>query len=268
MTQDRPMRTEERAVADFLRSLGLKTRPLPEHKKRKMPDLFATDEALNYLVEVKLKLASEEAERVRAAELEAGKIHESSTRLVTSKGIYDIVKHGVEQLWSPAAPEADLRLFAFLAGGREPETQLERMFSTFYGKVTLFDHEKRENVDCLYYTFSSFFSFREELDGVLVLGPGSTILWVNSLSPRADLLASSQLARSLGEKHVLDPRTLEEEGAIYVAEPWTGPGDPGGEQLLAVQAKYDRHHQLSPATFHAVRWEARVGEHDESEAED
>ncbi len=218
-----------------------------------MPDIFARDlGGLRYLLEVKEKLPNAEEERKRTEALREDGTYSHSQAIARQNRLSGIVAEAVEQLASPAAPAADLRLMCFVASGRDPKVQLDQFFRTVYGAWELFDLERNESRLCLYYTFSDFFRHAATLDGILGLDPQGATLWINSFSPRAGLLARSGLAAAMGPG-VYDPVAREQAGQVYVADTDLDRRD-RGSILLYVQRKYDRWHQLtelSPVAFSA-----------------
>lgn len=233
----------EATVISWLQVLGLAAEKLPESDE-KMPDLLAHDSSrLRYLVEVKEKLANPDEEANRRKALDSGGVYSRSDPLARVNRLSGIVREAVDQLSSPAAPAADLRLLCFVASGRDPRVQMEQLFHTVYGAWTLLDLERGESRNCLYYTYSDFYRFSDTLDGVLGLEPEAATLWINTLSPRAAVLANSELATNMGAG-VYDPTAYEEKDLVYLADTDLDRRE-RGPVLLYVQRKYDRWHKLT-----------------------
>lgn len=241
------MTDSEREALELLRRMGLKAERLPESGEDDvpMPDILAEDGAgLRYLIEVKEKVPHEPEEENRRATLNAGEVYSRSVPIERRNVLSGVSRDAVVQLTSPGAPEADLRLIWFRAAGRLPDVQLDQLFDTLYGAVTLFDLEREVSRRCLYYTFSDFFRFAADLDGAIGYDGEHVCLWLNSLSPGAERLAASELAARF-EGGVFDPRVEEEAGHFYIADTPLDRREPG-PVLLYVQRKYDRWHKLTP----------------------
>lgn len=247
----------EQFALEWLALLGLEAHKLPEAQDEKMPDILALDsKKLRYLLEVKEKLPSAHEEQQRRNALNRGGVYSHSQPLARLNRLSGIVSEAVEQLASPAAPAADLRLMCFVASGRDPRIQMEQLFHTVYGAWELLDLERGESRVCLYYTFSEFYRHANTLDGILGLDPNGATLWINALSPRPGLLAQSHLATSMGEG-VHDPVVREQAGLVYVADTDLDRRD-RGPVLLYVQRKYDRKLKLTELCPVAYSAEALV----------
>lgn len=234
----------EAAALGLLTDLGLQARKLPKHNDERMPDFFGQDaRGIRYLIEVKEKFANPTKEKIRKDALSTEGVYSQTDPIGHVNRLSGIVGDAVDQLKSPAAPPADLRLMCFVASGRDPSIQVEQLFHTVYGAWTLVDLDTGESRFCLYYTFSDFFRYSKTLDGVLALEPRAATLWINSLSPRANLLAGCALATAMAGG-VYDPTVQAERDLVYVADTNLSRRK-RGPVLLYVQRKYDRWHRLT-----------------------
>jgi hypothetical protein len=225
-------------ISAWLRSNGLEVTVL-EQRGQKTPDLLVETDGEKYLVEIKTKQDDESRLREEADRLSAGEVVLVASWWGPKNVIDGIVKEGVEQLIS-YADAGVMRLLWLHAVGRDGESQVEQFFHTLYGVTNIIDiFDRSLNRQCYYFYNSSFFRFRESLDGaVLSRLSGQTRLLLNSLSPRYQQLRHSRLAQSFANA-VVNPVVLEETGKIMIADCDIDRNDLGAVKSF-LQEKYHR----------------------------
>ena len=237
---DRDANDSELLILEILRDQGFTADKIPESNEGRTPDLFAEDPVgLRYLIEVRDKFPSDGEVEERQTAFDADGVFTKTESHDSENRYFGIVDDKVDQLTSPLAPEADLRLVCLVSVVRDGEYRTARMRSTLCGERLLVDLDTGITTPCFYFGHSSFYTHREVLDGGLTVDAKGVSLIVNSpYSPNADLLRQSALARVLAGG-VCDPAELEARGLAFLADtPLPRGRQAEGQVLRYVQQKH------------------------------
>jgi hypothetical protein len=200
---------------------GLSPEEVPTSDKEES-DWFVRFGELRVLIEEKTKFDDPAYLSARDKILETGEIFESAHSLAPNNRISAIAKKSASQLRSTGADVShDVKLMWFTARGATASARFHQVNSTLYGLTNVFELGKSEMRRCYFFYDSTFFRFKNDLDGA-VIGclRGTEIelkLCMNPYSARSRLLKSSPLINYL-KNAVEDPLADEENGFCYIAD--------------------------------------------------
>jgi len=203
-------------VAEALRSRGFEVNVLPE-SDAKSADLLASKDGEAFVIEVKVKTDDPARAQKIDSELQAGQLVREVDQVLPRNTIAGVVRHGVEQLEASAQGDP-IRLLWFMSMGVRGHLYSDQIEKTLLGPTLLIDLlETSFQMQCYFFYESSFFRWRNQLDGAVVAHSKGLKLCVNPFAPRAQRLRLSSLADIFGSA-VLDPPVLEAEGEACIAD--------------------------------------------------
>lgn len=228
----------EKVVISVLETMGIEAKKIPESNDES-PDFIASYGSTKCLIELKTKLDDLDKERERDQTISSGRVYDESNDISYQNTIAKRVRKASKQLNS-LAQDVDFKLVFLLALGNKPDVQLKQFEMTLYGKVNLFDLDGNSNQmkSCFYFGESSFFRYRDRLDGAIVSTLEKGRLCINNHSPKYQAFKESELLKAFGEG-VIDPVELEKKGAAYIVDGNVNRSDKA-EVLSFVQKKYGK----------------------------
>ncbi len=194
--------TLKRIIADILDSVGFRVSTLPPDQINKTPDFNVLGKEDAYTIELKIKGDDPEEELGYESLHSGGEVAVKTTPLSYRNRLGGVIGSGVRQLQQHDPEGQTFHLLWLHCEGSDPELHSERYLATLYGSETLFCDGAENLVTCYYFHESSFFTWRDSLDGAFITyQTGSQqmkmILCVNTLSPRVQAFRKSELPISL-----------------------------------------------------------------------
>jgi hypothetical protein len=203
-------------VAEALRTRGFVVTLLPESDS-KSADLLASKGDEAFVIEVKAKTDDPAQIQEVDSKLQAGQVVTEEHEVLPRNTIARVVRHGVKQLQASAQGDP-IRLLWFMGMGARGRLYSDQIEKTLLGPTLLIDLlETSFQMQCYFFYESSFFRWRDRLDGAVVADSRGVTLCVNPFAPRAQRLRLSPLAHIFGST-VLDPSALEAEGEACIAD--------------------------------------------------
>lgn len=210
----------ENQVIDYFSQFCVVVSKIPESDE-KTPD-FLIDQEERVLIELKEKKDKEELHESKESVLSEGEIYEHFHTMGHNKRISGVISYGIKQLATQKENTKSDFCFLFLvANGVSPSNQIEKVYSTLYGKMEVIDFESKSNIAlrCYYAYYSEFYKYRDVIDGVFLAGNGSVRLLLNDKSPRYLKLKESKFITKFVESmHIHDPVELEKRNEILIAD--------------------------------------------------
>jgi len=228
----------EEYVIGVLGSMGINAEKIPESDSDS-PDFIASYGKTKLLVELKTKTDDLEKLKTREEILARGDIYNDSTEITHQKTIAKRIRKASKQL-DATDLDVDFRIVWLLALGEKQDTKLKQFEMTLYGSVNLFDLSDGTNQmkSCFYFGESSFYRYRDILDGAMVSTLDKGRFCINNHSPNYAALKNSDVIGAFGEG-ILDPVELEKEGRAYIADSEVDRSNKA-DVLSSVQKKYKK----------------------------
>ena len=215
----------------ILEHWGLSVSDIPTSEKQES-DFLVVVESTKVLIEEKAKLDDPKDLLKRTVALESGEVHVASTPITRTNRMSGLVRKAAGQLISSSENDHDFRVVWFTGTGLSSEAQAKQFEASIYGTTNIIEKGKWDLTPCYFYRNSDFHRYAEAIDGAVVAntahGKVNMKLCLNSLSPNYPSFRTSPFAQ-LFLPAVVDPRTLEIEGAAYIADT---PLDRNNEQGL------------------------------------
>ncbi len=193
---------------DWLRQFGFEVTDIELQEGIKTPDFEVAGKHSKYTIELKIK--GDDAEEVaRDSEaLSRGELVSRSTPLGSRNTLSGRIKEAVEQLIEHDPQGKTFRVVWLHCTGLDPGLHEKRFHSTLFGTETLWINELVYTVTCYYFHESAFYTWRNQLDAVILTLGEEGQLCINSLSPRVDKFRESELVHSMCNG-LCDPKKLE-----------------------------------------------------------
>lgn len=212
------MNKDEKRIEKLFADLGFTIFKIPELPDQKTPDFKVSDNDSKYLVEVKSKYPSSKALSSREEVLASGMIRFEQTHLEPRNTFSGIIEDGIDQLSSYIQSDVDFRLLWLHSNSHLSEAFLNVYHSTLFGSSTLIDWSDGGKSGIAYYVRnSSFYRFRDILDGAFISTDSKLVFCLNSYSRRYQKLRSSKLIAKL-DKFIDDPIITESKGDGFIAD--------------------------------------------------
>lgn len=194
--------------------------------EQRTPDFLMSGKKDTCLIELKIKEDDPAEIESIAEELESGEVVSRETPAGRRNRLDNIIGDGVEQLVSYDSSRKQFHVLWIHCDGRDPDFYRRRFTATMYGIQELFTiDDDRPLITCYYFHNSSFFRYRDSLDGVILSSGPSIQLCVNSVSLRSNSFRASELFRAFERnKGLLDPILYE-----------------GDKDFMTVDSGIDRH---------------------------
>jgi hypothetical protein len=181
-------------------------------------DLHGHDHTDDYLLEVK-GIHEDEA---MAVDLHNDGIYTANKPITDSTTVSDIIDDAVKQLRMTVASGLDgLRIAVLIIRGSLSNKVIhDRIFSTLYGLSTIAEVKvpMGSTHRCLYFSHSSFFKHRENLDAVVIMEGDRAGMCINGFSPRASRARVCRLGHLLAELNLLHDDARLEAAGFLVAD--------------------------------------------------
>ena len=184
-------------------------------ENQKTPDLKISDGILSYAIEVKSKFDSDEYMHERSSKLLESNIFEEVVPIVPKNRIDGILGEGCKQLKSKNNTDFSLLWLNIKTANSERDISITKQ--TILGIKCVWDVSNDYVVDCYYYKNSSFFRFRDILDGVFIENTktGEVEFWINNFSVRYEKIKQSKLLKEIPFN---DPLQIVERDRLYIVE--------------------------------------------------
>jgi hypothetical protein len=209
------------SVRDWFTTNGFAVTDIPCEQGKKTPDLHLSKGQEEYLIELKIKGDNNEELARDFAVLAAGKILERSMPLSPRNTLDAIVEDGTRQITDFDPERRCFHALWIHCDGRDSHLLEERFRLTLFGQQRLFSSQHENVIHALYFRNSSFWRFRNGLDGVFLsffVEAALTVkLCVNTLSTRAKAFRASALF-SLHQHGLCDPEALERDVGVFVVD--------------------------------------------------
>ncbi len=204
------------------------------------PDFRIGNQSEEFLVELKIKSDDPEKLVKDSAGLSSGRILERAVPLTRRNRLETIVEEGYEQMKSFDPKKRLLHFLWIHCCGRDAWIQEERFRMTLFGQQRLVSTERRNVLHAFYFLNSTFWHYRDSLDGVFLSVGDELKLCVNTLGVDEQRLRASQVF-AMHSNALCDPRALQEDPTILLVD---GGVDRNDELavLAFLRAKYSLSH--------------------------
>jgi len=208
-------------VRQWFTANGFVVTDIPREHGKKTPDFHLSKGGEEYLIELKIKGDDLEELARNSAVLASGQILERSIPLAPRNRLAAIVEDGHRQMLDF---DSQLRCFHVLwihCDGRDTHLLEERFRLTLFGQQRLVSLQREEVIHALYFRNSSFWRFRQGLDGVFLSSCDAqqlaVKLCVNTVSTRGDAFRMSALY-DLHRDGLCDPEALERDAGAFIVD--------------------------------------------------
>ena len=207
-------------VIKYLEKFCVIAKKIPESNE-KTPD-FLIEQEETVLIELKEKNDSKETYQEQKQVLEGDEVYEHIASTGHNNRISDVIDYGIKQLQNKKSKHnCDFCLLFLVANGVAQGSQAEQIMSTLYGKKNVVNFESQSNiaVSCYYANFSSFFRYRDILDGAFLAANERVILLLNDQSPNFINFKNSDFIKKFhGKIGIHNPIELEKNNQIFIAD--------------------------------------------------
>lgn len=204
-------------VRQWFTANGFIVTDIPRADGRRTPDFHLIKGAEEYLLELKIK-GDDTEELVRdSATLATGHMLERFVPLSPRNTLDGLIRDGHEQMLEF---DPDTRCFHVIwihCDGRDAHLLEERFRFTLFGQQRLFSLQREELIHAFYFRNSSFWRFREGLDGVFLSLGSAVKLCLNTVSVRESAFRASALL-ALHRDSLCDPQAIEREAGAFIVD--------------------------------------------------
>lgn len=183
------------------------------------PDFECLGDKNSFLIELKIKKDDPAELASIKAELKTDNIVSRETPSGRRNTLYGIISKGVEQM---VLYDQNAKYFHVLwihCSGSDPNFHHTRFKATLFGTQDLFSLRVEPKITCYYFHNSSFFKYKDNLDGVILTTESSMQLCINSLSSRVEAFRSSELTEAFRRKQYLhDPDTYSNDADFMIVD--------------------------------------------------
>jgi len=198
---------EKESIKHILTEWGFAVQYIEKKNKIKSPDLLCTAFDKKYVIEIKRK-GDDPIKKIKS------EIHESIGPINTISGI---IRKGVKQLTNYKG-DCDFKIIWLIADGEDPDSQIEQCYRTIYGIENIFDLDDTSfHYTCYYFYDSSFYRWRNTLDGVIITSWEKGKLCINNYSENSQELHDSYLSSKF-ENAIINPMQEEKEDQAIIAD--------------------------------------------------
>ena len=202
-------------VMSFLDEVGIPSEEIPV-RDSKTPDLLlARDTPDATLMELKTKKDNPLAIKEIDEELDQGGVVSRSQPTSKWNRLDGIIGHAVDQMKHLDPERSVFRTIWIHCVGLDADLSEMRLKATLYGTQKLFCERRPNIVTCHYFWNSSFFRFRDDLDGVIISRGDQAQLNLNDHSPKFRSFISSRLAAGFGEAIYYPQQFMDDEDFMY-----------------------------------------------------
>lgn len=204
-------------VIQALSEMGLEAETVPPQDNQKTPDIRAWHKNEHYFFELKIKSDNLEELKQEREVLKRGEIAEKHTPTGIRNTLFGVISDSVEQMACFDYGHNVFHISWLHSSGRYDELLNMRFHATLFGTQDLFSVERKGLITCYYFNESSFFSHRNELDGVILTYQNKLQLCVNTLSPNYSDFTKSFLYKTLS-KGLCDPVSQKDREGVFIAD--------------------------------------------------
>jgi hypothetical protein len=205
----------ELAILQYFKYLGYIGEKIPEGTEE-TPDFLIYDDSINFIVELKTKLPSDEEISHRQKTLASGNFYNIQEKIVRTNKLSRITRHAATQLKNYGGQDL-FRIVFLLTTGHLAEPRFKQFEASLYGSTTIVDFPKGLALPCFFFYDSDFFRDRDTLDAAIVSTESDRLLLLNPHSPRASLFRECSLCERF-DGGIIDPIELEKQGKAYYAD--------------------------------------------------
>jgi hypothetical protein len=182
-------------------------------------DYRLTESDDSYVLEVKDKFDSDSVIAEYHSTLASGNVFLRRELTGYKNSVSNVLEKAESQLSNTAESASEFRIAWLELGGIDRELQFQQAMGTIYGTVQLLPFGPTvATKDCYFFKYNVAHR-NTDIDAIIVSDGGSCLLAANPFSPRFLRLKFTKLWRFFAEKEaVVDPITLEANGAIYTAD--------------------------------------------------
>lgn len=198
-------------IRQFLGQFGFEVLDIDTNEKSKSPDFEVIGQSEKYTLELKIK--GDDPIEVQNDEdaILSGELVSKSTPVGPRNTMSGIIREGVKQLLDYDPDHRTYHIIWLHSTGQDPELLNTRFHSTLYGTEKLYSLRKSNLITCYYFHNSAFYSWRNNLDGVILSHHDKIQLCINTLSPWEKEFHNAHLTVSMADG-LCDPKKLE---ALY-----------------------------------------------------
>jgi hypothetical protein len=198
---------------------GLIAKDIEPPGDRRAPDFIILGKKNSFLAELKIKEDDPAEMASIKEELKSGEIVSRVTPAGRRNRLDGIIGDGVEQLVSYDTNREHFHVLWIHCVGSDPDFHRRRLTATLFGIQKLFSVDIDPLITCYYFHNSSFFRYRDGLDGIILSSELSIQLCVNSVSPRVDSFRTSELFEAFrSKKGLYDPVLYEGDKAFMIVD--------------------------------------------------
>ena len=238
-------------VKQFLSQFGFEVSDVYEKENRKSPDFDVVGKSDRYTLELKIKGDDPVEIHNDKNALLKGELVSKTIPVGPRNTLAGILRDGVKQINDHDPERKTFHIIWVHSAGKDPNLLNSRFHATLYGTETLFSIRKTDVITCYYFHDSTFFSWREFLDGAILSHNDQIQLCINTLSPKVDNFRNSELTLAMANG-LCDPDELGHRyDDLYIAD---CPFDRKNENdvLKYLQKKYGLDHlQTIPMSQHS-----------------
>jgi len=207
-------------IKEVLKKFRMECKDIPL-QNNKTPDLEIVGQKDRYFLELKIKGDDPiEIENDRKA-LKQGEMVTKSIPLAPRNRLSAIIKDAIDQLNGFEPSHNNFHVIWIHCTGKNSEFLAERFYSTIFGTKKLFSMNKPNIITCYYFTESSFFTFRNDIEAILLSHEEnnnlSLRLCVNNLSHNSKKFRESDLFLNIPQG-IRDPDILENTENAMIAD--------------------------------------------------
>lgn len=223
-------------VRNLLNGMGFKVKDIPKREDRRTPDFEVSGKNEVYIFELKEKGDDPKGVGREHEKLAAGEIVTKAVPVGYRNQLDAIIESGVEQM-SLENPDHDkLHVLWLECKGEDPSHHWKRFHATLYGVETLMSKELPNVVTAYFFKNSSFYRWKDQLDGTILSREEIGQLCVNPLSSMYNDMMKSELYARLKDG-ICDPKIEEKKNQAFITD---GDVDRNNEKLVLdfLKSKY------------------------------
>lgn len=207
-------------VKEVMKKFGMECKDIPL-QNNKTPDLEIVGQKDKYLLELKIKGDDPvEIENDRKA-LKEGEMVTKSIPLAPRNRLSAIIEDAIDQLNGFDSGHNNFHIIWIHCTGKNSEFLAERFYSTIFGTQKLVSLKKPNIITCYYFTESCFFTFRNDVEAILLSHEENNALslrlCINNLSPNSKKFRESELFLNIPQG-IRDPSILETTENAMIAD--------------------------------------------------
>ncbi len=188
----------------------------------KTPDFYVQDSRHRYIIELKIKGDDFNEIKQQKKILFQGGMVEQSIPTSPRNTLSAIIRKAVKQISDYDPQHNSFHLLWLHSEGQNPDLLRRRFYSTLFGSQDLISTKAAYVICCLYFNESSFYAFREQLDGAFITffekGNLGSQFCLNSMSPYAIEFRKSEFYDKVNDCGLHDPELLSKNNSYMIAD--------------------------------------------------